>query len=101
MCELQNNLLNYYHNEQFSEELPMQHTDFLSDISNKIKELIKQSPLEDIDKNIHALIQGAFTKMELVSREEFDVQAEVLRNTREKLAKLEAKLAELEASLSQ
>ena len=79
----------------------MQYTDFLSDISNKIKELIKESPLEDIDKNIHALIQGAFTKMELVSREEFDVQAEVLRNTREKLAKLEAKLAELEANLSQ
>ena len=79
----------------------MQYTDFLSDMSNKIKELIKESPLEDIDKNIHALIQGAFTKMELVSREEFDVQAEVLRNTREKLAKLEAKLAELEASLSQ
>ena len=79
----------------------MQYTDFLSDMSNKIKELIKESPLEDIDKNIHALIQGAFTKMELVSREEFDVQTEVLRNTREKLAKLEAKLAELEASLSQ
>ena len=79
----------------------MQYTDFLSDISNKIKELIKESPLEDIDKNIHALIQGAFTKMELVSREEFDVQAEVLRNTREKLAKLEAKLAELEANSSQ
>ena len=79
----------------------MQYTDFLSDISNKIKELIKKSPLEDIDKNIHALIQGVFTKMELVSREEFDVQAEVLRNTREKLAKLEAKLAELEANLSQ
>ena len=101
MCEPQNNLLNYYHKEQFAKELAMQYTDFLSDISNKIKELIKESPLEDIDKNIHALIQGAFTKMELVSREEFDVQAEVLRNTREKLAKLEAKLAELEASLSQ
>ena len=101
MCEPQNNLLNYCHNEQFAEELPMQYTEFLSDISNKIKELIKESPLEDIDKNIHALIQGAFTKMELVSREEFDVQAEVLRNTREKLAKLEAKLAELEANSSQ
>ena len=78
----------------------MQHTDFLNDISSKIKELINKSPLEDMDKNIHALIQGAFTKMELVSREEFDVQAEVLRNTREKLVKLEAKLAELEADLN-
>ncbi len=79
----------------------MQYTDTLKEISNKIRELIKKSPLEDMDKNIHALIQSAFTKMELVSREEFDVQAEVLRNTREKLVKLEAKLAELEANLSQ
>jgi ubiquinone biosynthesis accessory factor UbiK len=71
----------------------------ITDISNKIRELVKNSPLEDMDKNIHALIQGAFTKMELVSREEFDVQAEVLRNTREKLVQLEAKLAELEEKL--
>ena len=78
----------------------MQYTEFLNDISIKIKELIKKSPLEDIDKNIHALIQGAFTKIELVSREEFDVQAEVLRNTREKLVKLEDKLAELETDLN-
>ena len=55
--------------------------------------------MADIEKNINALIQGAFTKMELISREEFDVQAEVLRNTREKLAILEVKLAELEADL--
>ena len=72
---------------------------FIADLSNKIRELVKNSPLEDMDKNIHALIQGAFTKMELISREEFDVQAEVLRNTREKLTQLEAKLAELEEKL--
>jgi ubiquinone biosynthesis accessory factor UbiK len=69
----------------------------INEISNKINEMIKSSPLADVEKNINALIQGAFTKMELISREEFDVQAEVLRNTREKLEKLEAKLAELEA----
>ena len=78
----------------------MINTDFLNEISNKIKEIVRNSPLADMDKNIHALIQGAFTKMELVSREEFDVQAEVLRNTREKLVLLEKKLAELEAGLS-
>ena len=72
---------------------------FLYDLSNKIKEIINISPMADLDKNIHALIQGAFTKMELVSREEFDVQAEVLRNAREKLTKLEAKLADLELQL--
>ena len=68
----------------------------MNDLSNKIKEILKNSPVSDADKNVHALIQGMFTKMELVSREEFDVQSEVLRNTREKLVQLEAKLAELE-----
>jgi len=71
----------------------------LNNLSIKIKEIVKSSPLEDMDKNIHALIQGAFTKMALVSREEFDVQAEVLRNTREKLKLCEEKLAELESLL--
>ena len=77
----------------------MFNTDKINEISNKINEMIKSSPLADIEKNINALIKGAFTKMELVSREEFDVQTEVLRNTREKLVKLEATLAELEARL--
>jgi ubiquinone biosynthesis accessory factor UbiK len=70
--------------------------DVLSEISNKIKEMVGSSPIADIEKNVNALLRGALTKMELVSREEFDVQAEVLRNTREKLVLLEKKLAELE-----
>ena len=73
----------------------------LNDLSNKINEIIKSSPLADAEKNINALIQGAFTKMALISREEFDVQTEVLRNTREELTMLEAKLAELEEALKQ
>ena len=73
---------------------------FITDLSNKINDIIKSSPLTDVEKNINALIQGAFTKMELVSREEFDVQAEVLRNTREQLVKLEEKLADLEEKLN-
>lgn len=79
----------------------MLNTQKIEEISNKIKEIIKSSPLADVDKNIHALIQGIFTKMELVSREEFDVQAEVLRNTRAKLELLEEKLKTLEAQLKQ
>lgn len=76
-------------------------THFSNDLANKIKEMLKNSPLSDMEKNIHALIQGAFTKMELVTRQEFDVQAEVLQNTKAKLAALEAKLVELEAQLKQ
>jgi BMFP domain-containing protein YqiC len=68
----------------------------LNEISNKIKEVVSNSPLGDAEKNIHALLKGMLTKMELVSREEFDVQAEVLSNTREKLNQLEMKLTELE-----
>ena len=71
----------------------------INEISNKINEMIKSSPLADVEKNINALIKSAFTKMGLVSREEFDVQTEVLCNTREKLGLLEAKLAELEEKI--
>lgn len=71
----------------------------LNDLSIKIKEIVEGSPLGDAEKNIHALIQGVFTKMELISREEFDVQTEVLRNTREQLAFCEERLAELESML--
>lgn len=70
----------------------------INEISNKIKEIVSSSPLADVEKNINALLKSVFTKMELVTREEFDVQAEVLRKTREKLEMLESKLAELEAA---
>ena len=69
----------------------------LSEISNKIREIVKDSPLSDIEKNIDALLKGMFTKMELVTREEFDVQTEVLKRTRQKLEELEKKLSEIEA----
>ncbi len=68
----------------------------INEISNKIKEVMSTSPLADVEKNLNALLKGAFTKMELVTREEFEVQAAVLRHTREKLEALEARLAELE-----
>ena len=69
----------------------------LNEISNKIREIVKDSPLLDIEKNIDALLKGMFTKMELVTREEFDVQTEVLKRTRQKLEELEKKLSEIEA----
>ena len=69
----------------------------LREISNKIREIVKDSPLPDIEKNIDALLKGMFTKMELVTREEFDVQTEVLKRTRQKLEEMEKKLSEIEA----
>ena len=75
-------------------------SDKINEISNKIREIVNSSPIADVEKNINALIKGALTKMELVTREEFDIQAEVLRNTREKLTLLEKKLIELESQLN-
>ena len=69
----------------------------IKEFSNKIREIVKDSPLPDIEKNIDALLKSMFTKMELVTREEFDVQTEVLKRTRQKLEELEKKISEIEA----
>lgn len=70
---------------------------FLNDISEKLGSLIANSPLQDVEKNVKAVLGSAFTKLDLVTREEFDVQKEVLARTRAKLEALEARIAELEA----
>ncbi len=54
---------------------------------------------EDLRNNLHAALSAALARMDLVSREEFDVQSAVLARTREKLAALEAKVAELEGTV--
>ena len=51
---------------------------------------------EDLERNFKSLLQAGLGKMDLVTREEFDLQVAVLERTREKLAALEARLAELE-----
>ena len=68
----------------------------LDDLNAKISELFAHSPAKDIEKNLRAMMASAFAKLDLVTREEFDVQQQVLLRTREKLAALEAKIAELE-----
>lgn len=55
---------------------------------------------EDIERNFRTVLRSGLGKMNLVSREEFDVQAAVLRRTREKLEALEAQLSELERELA-
>ena len=53
----------------------------------------------DLRNNLHAAVSAALARMDLVTREEFDVQSAVLARTRQKLAALEARLAELERTL--
>ncbi len=66
------------------------------DMQNKIGEVIRNSPAKDIEKNVRAMMTQGFQKMDLVTHDEFEIQAKVLARTREKLEALEAKVAALE-----
>ena len=68
----------------------------LDDIAGKVSSLLAATPASEIDKNLRALLGNAFSKLDLVTREEFDVQREVLARSREKLTQLEARINELE-----
>ena len=69
----------------------------LDEMSARVSSLLAATPAGDIEKNMRAALAGVFAKLDLVTREEFDVQREVLSRTRAKLEALEASIAELEA----
>ncbi len=77
----------------------MQDPKLLEEIDEKVRAVLARSPAADLEKNLRAMLTALFSRLDLVTREEFDVQREVLVRTREKLAQLEAKLAELEARM--
>ena len=74
---------------------------FINDLVGKLGEVMKQSPAKDIEQNLKAGVTSMLGKLDMVSREEFDVQTDVLARTRAKLAQLEARLTELEKQQSQ
>jgi hypothetical protein len=74
----------------------MQATRFVDEISAKLSALAAASPARDVEKNIRALLSAGLARLDVVTREEFDIQAKLLARTLEKLAALEARLAELE-----
>ena len=66
------------------------------DFGARMSALLANSPAADLEKNAKALLGGFFDKLDLVTREEFDVQAQVLARTRQKLKELEARVEALE-----
>lgn len=70
---------------------------FMSELSARLAAFAAANPARDLEKNFRGLLSSAFTRMELVSREEYDIQVQVLARAREKVAALEARVAELEA----
>jgi len=81
-------------------------TNFISELARKLSRAVPNVSgdldvmREDLERNFRGLLSGAFERMELVTREEFDVQRRVLERTREKLAALEAQVAALEQQQS-
>jgi hypothetical protein len=79
----------------------MAQTSLFEDLSARISEFLAASPAKDLEKNVRGLLVAAFAKLDLATREQFEVQTKVLARTREKLAELERRVVELEARLKQ
>ena len=73
---------------------------FFNDIQGKINQALESTPAKDIERNVKSMVTQGFSKLDLVTREEFDIQAQVLAKTRAKLEALELRVVELEARLS-
>ena len=69
----------------------------LDELASRIGKAIEASPAKDIEKNVKAMLQSGLARLDVVTRQEFDVQAQVLLRTREKVETLERRVAELEA----
>jgi BMFP domain-containing protein YqiC len=79
-------------------------TKFIDDLARQISANIPagiKGAQQDLEKNIHTLLQSTFARLDLVTREEFDTQSRVLARTREKLEQLEKTVAALEAEQQQ
>jgi len=73
---------------------------FFNDIQGKINQALESTPAKDIERNVKAMMTQGFSKLDLVTREEFDIQAQVLAKTRARLEALELRVVELEARLA-
>jgi hypothetical protein len=69
----------------------------IDDLLARVGEAIRTSPAQDLERNVKALLASGLARLDLVSRADFDVQAQVLARTRAKVEALEARVAELES----
>lgn len=76
----------------------MLNTRVLDDIAAKLGEVLANSPAKDFEKNARAVLTSMLARLDLVTRDEFEVQKEILARTRERMAALEARLDKLESA---
>jgi BMFP domain-containing protein YqiC len=70
---------------------------FLEELRRRIEGVMRDSPVQDIERNLRAVLAGWFDRLDLVLREDFEVQRKLLERAQARLAELEARVAELEA----
>ena len=70
---------------------------FFEDLNERIGAAFRNSPAQDIEKNLKAMLASGFARLDLVLREDFEVQQKLLERAQSKLAELEARIAELES----
>ena len=69
----------------------------IDEIGAKLSEVLANSPVRDVEKNVRALMASFFDRFDLVTREDFEVQKRVLERTHARILELEARVVELEA----
>lgn len=74
----------------------MNRTDWMNDFQKNVSDLIARSPAADIERNVKALMAQTFSKLDLVTREEFDIQAQLLERALARVAALEERLNAIE-----
>lgn len=70
-----------------------------ADLQEKVTELVRASPAADVEKHMKATLSSALNRMDVVTREDFDIQTQMLSRALEKMAVLEQRVAELESSV--
>jgi len=77
----------------------MNRTQWMEDLQKNVSDLIAKSPAADIERNVRSMMTQAFSRLDLVTREEFDVQADMLTRARAKVDQLAEQVQQLQARL--
>lgn len=80
--------------------LKMEKKNFFDDLQSRISQIISSSPVKDIEKNVRALLTQAFSRLDMVTREEFDLQAMTIAQLREQVTLLQTRLNALEKQIA-
>lgn len=78
----------------------MNHTQWMEDLQKNVSDLIARSPAADVERNVRAMLTQGFARLDLITREEFDVQTDLLARARTRIDQLSAQVQQLEARVN-